>query len=225
MALWIIEAGTRSDRGRRARSCRQGTRRCGPWPRRTTAQLSDDELTALLDVMHRTMRAAPGVGLAAPQLGLPVAIAVLEDPGTISEEHARGARARAAAVPRPGEPAVRRRSATSGSSFYEGCLSVVGYQAVVARARHVHLTGHDEHGVARRRGRDAAGPRGSSSTRPTTSAGPCTSTGPSCARWRPPTSFGARWAAEPTTGGRGPRARVPARLRAARRGSRGPTPG
>lgn len=31
-------------------------------------------------------------------------------------------------------------------SFYEGCLSVVGYQAVVARHRSVRLTGQDEHG-------------------------------------------------------------------------------
>ena len=33
------------------------------------------------------------------------------------------------------------------AAFYEGCLSVVGYQAVVRRARQVHLTGADEHGA------------------------------------------------------------------------------
>ena len=97
------------------------------------------------------MHAAPGVGLAAPQLGLPLAIAVLEDPGTTSDEHAE-VREREPLPYRvlvnPSYEAVQDQTgAVMFSSFYEGCLSVVGYTAVVARARQVHLTGLDEHGT------------------------------------------------------------------------------
>lgn len=104
-------------------------------------QLSTAELTELLAVMRRTMRAAPGVGLAAPQIGLPLAIAVLEDPGNVAVEEARERPAlpyRVLVNPRY-EPVDDERVA-----FYEGCLSVPAYQAVVSRARAVHLTGLDE---------------------------------------------------------------------------------
>ncbi|WP_456787473.1 peptide deformylase [Cellulomonas sp. P5_C5] len=146
MALWIIEAGTRSADGV-APIVQAGHPALRAEATRYDGQLSDAELAALLEVMHRTMRAAPGVGLAAPQLGLPVAIAVLEDPGSLSEEHAE-VRER---EPLPYRVLVNPRYTPVGDervSFYEGCLSVVGYQAVVARARHVHLTGTDEQGDA-----------------------------------------------------------------------------
>lgn len=144
-ALWIIEAGTRSEHGV-APIVQAGHPALRTESTPYDAQLSDEELTALLDVMHRTMRAAPGVGLAAPQLGLPLAIAVLEDPGTTSDEHAE-ARER---EPLPYRVLVNPSYEPVGdrtASFYEGCLSVVGYTAVVARARQVHLTGLDERGA------------------------------------------------------------------------------
>lgn len=110
-------------------------------------QLDDVDLEALIALMHRTMRAAPGVGLAAPQIGLPLAIAVVEDPGTVDPETA-AARERTPVdfrvLVNPRYTAVGERTA----AFYEGCLSVVGYQAVVARPRQVRLTGTDETGRA-----------------------------------------------------------------------------
>ncbi|MCC2312676.1 peptide deformylase [Cellulomonas xiejunii] len=115
------------------------------WP--YDGQLRAGELDELLALMHRTMRAAPGVGLAAPQIGLPLAIAVVEDPGAGDDEAAR-VRER---------PALARRVLVNPAyapvgddevGFYEGCLSVVGYQAVVVRARAVRLTGLDEAGTA-----------------------------------------------------------------------------
>lgn len=108
-------------------------------------QVDDAELHELLGVMHRTMRAAPGVGLAAPQIGLPVALAVVEDPGPGDDEIAR-VRERPAVAYRV---LVNPRYAPEGDevvAFYEGCLSVEGYQAVVARPRRVRLTGADETG-------------------------------------------------------------------------------
>ncbi len=110
-------------------------------------QLDASELEALIAVMRRTMHAAPGVGLAAPQIGLPLALAVVEDPGAIDDE-TRVARERPAV---PFRVLVNPRYTAVGeerAAFYEGCLSVEGYQAVVARPRQVRLTGADENGAA-----------------------------------------------------------------------------
>lgn len=146
VALWIIEAGTRTPESV-APIVQAGHPALRSVATPYDAQLSDDELAALVGVMHRTMRAAPGVGLAAPQLGLPLALAVLEDPGTVSDEHAE-VRERGAL---PFRVLVNPRYTAVGAervAFYEGCLSVVGYQAVVARARQVHLVALDERGEA-----------------------------------------------------------------------------
>jgi len=105
-------------------------------------QLGGDDLAALLEVMHRTVRAAPGVGLAAPQIGLPLALAVVEDP-LADESRER--------EPVPFRVLVNPRYEAVGdelAAFDEGCLSVPGYAAVVARHRRVRLVGHDENGVA-----------------------------------------------------------------------------
>ena len=110
-------------------------------------QLDAGTFRALIELMRRTMHAAPGVGLAAPQIGLPLAIAVVQDPGPLDPEVA-DVRERAAL---PFRVLVNPRYESVGDkrvSFYEGCLSVSGWQAVVARYRSVRLTGSDETGRA-----------------------------------------------------------------------------
>lgn len=109
-------------------------------------QLADDELAALVRVMRATMHAAPGVGLAAPQIGIPLALAVVEDPGMGDTEAAvvRGRESLAFRV------LVNPRYEGVGderAAFYEGCLSVPGYTAVTARHRSVRLVGQDESGA------------------------------------------------------------------------------
>lgn len=105
-------------------------------------QLAAGELAALLAVMDRTLRAAPGVGLAAPQIGLSVALAVVADPLADPARERTVVPFRVLINPRyevvDGEAAA----------FAEGCLSVPGYAAVVARHRRVRLVGQDERGVA-----------------------------------------------------------------------------
>lgn len=101
-------------------------------------QLSDDQLGHLITLMRQVMHEAPGVGLAAPQLGIPLQIAVIEDQYDVDPEAA----------------AVRKRSplefmallnprysplGTELASFYEGCLSLNGLQAVVSRPERVLL--------------------------------------------------------------------------------------
>ncbi|MGK5696810.1 peptide deformylase [Streptomyces sp. URMC 128] len=110
-------------------------------------QLGPALLARFVEALRITMRAAPGVGLAAPQVGVPLRIAVIEDPAPVPEE-VRLARGR---VPQPFRVLVNPRYEPVGgarAAFFEGCLSVPGWQAVVARPAEVRLTGQDEHGHA-----------------------------------------------------------------------------
>lgn len=100
-------------------------------------------LADLLVVMRETMYAAPGVGLAAPQIGLGLRLAVLEDPadGPVDVALAQDRR--------PLGPTViinphYRQIGRDMASWYEGCLSVTGLQAVVDRAVTVELRCRDE---------------------------------------------------------------------------------
>ncbi|MGW3664376.1 peptide deformylase [Streptomyces sp. NPDC005141] len=108
-------------------------------------QLDPGLLARFVAALRATMHAAPGVGLAAPQVGVPLRLAVIEDPAPVSEE-VRRARER---VPQPFRVLVNPSYEGIGPgrvAFFEGCLSVPGWQAVVARHTEVRLTALDEHG-------------------------------------------------------------------------------
>ncbi|MFC9502885.1 peptide deformylase [Streptomyces sp. NPDC057002] len=110
-------------------------------------QLEPALLARFVEALRVTMHAAPGVGLAAPQVGVPLRIAVIEDPAPVPDE-VRLARGR---VPQPFRVLVNPVYEPVGdarAAFFEGCLSVPGWQAVVARHAEVRLTGQDEHGRA-----------------------------------------------------------------------------
>ncbi|MFJ6571822.1 peptide deformylase [Streptomyces sp. NPDC091292] len=108
-------------------------------------QLDPVRLAALVSAMRDTMRAAPGVGLAAPQIGVPLRLAVIEDPAPVPPEIAE-VRGR---VPQPFRALINPEYepvGTGHAAFFEGCLSVPGWQAVVARHDRVWLRALDEHG-------------------------------------------------------------------------------
>ncbi|MFD8237032.1 peptide deformylase [Streptomyces sp. NPDC059696] len=108
-------------------------------------QLGPALLDRFVEALRVTMRAAPGVGLAAPQVGVELRIAVIEDPAPVPDE-VRLVRGR---VPQPFRVLVNpayRPVGDARAAFFEGCLSVPGWQAVVARPAEVRLTGQDEHG-------------------------------------------------------------------------------
>jgi peptide deformylase len=117
---------------------------------RQTIQPYDGHLDAALfsrfvEALRVTMHTAPGVGLAAPQVGVPLRIAVIEDPAPVPED-VRLARGR---VPQPFRVLVNPSYQPAGAeraAFFEGCLSVPGWQAVVARPAAVRLTCEDELG-------------------------------------------------------------------------------
>ncbi|MEV7074214.1 peptide deformylase [Streptomyces sp. NPDC091972] len=110
-------------------------------------QLDAALLSRFVEALRVTMHAAPGVGLAAPQVGVPLRIAVVEDPAPVPEE-VRLARGR---VPLPFRVLVNPSYEPVGTervAFFEGCLSVPGWQAVVARPSEVRLRCEDENGRA-----------------------------------------------------------------------------
>ncbi|MFF5493800.1 peptide deformylase [Streptomyces aquilus] len=112
---------------------------------RFEGQLDSALLARFVEAMRVTMHAAPGVGLAAPQVGVPLRIAVIEDPAPVPDE-VRLARGR---VPQPFRVLVNPSYDGVGAAraaFFEGCLSVPGWQAVVDRFDRVRLTAEDEHG-------------------------------------------------------------------------------
>ncbi|MBT2538086.1 peptide deformylase [Arthrobacter sp. ISL-69] len=111
-------------------------------------QLDSSELAALIALMREVMHDAPGVGLAAPQLGIPLQLAVLEDQYDVDAETSvvRGRSPLAFfAVINPSYRAV----GTGSAAFYEGCLSLQGLQAVVPRHESVHFDFTDPSGTAR----------------------------------------------------------------------------
>jgi peptide deformylase len=108
-------------------------------------QLAPGLLARFVVALRATMHAAPGVGLAAPQVGVPLRLAVIEDPAPVSEE-IRMARGR---VPQPFRVLVNPSYEGVGAgraAFFEGCLSVPGWQAVVARHAEIRLKALDEQG-------------------------------------------------------------------------------
>ena len=96
------------------------------------------ELHRLLDDMTETMRVAPGVGLAAPQVGVPLRVAVVEYPE--DEEDPESPLVLFEIV---NPEIIKSKGAEEGQ---EGCLSLPGLAADVNRASHVIVRAQDRHG-------------------------------------------------------------------------------
>jgi peptide deformylase len=107
---------------------------------------------SLIEYMRETLRDAPGVGLAAPQVGESLQLAVIEDKAeyhkalTETELKERGRNE----VPfhvivNPVLELVTESSAT----FFEGCLSLPGFTALVPRAKQVRVSCLDHQGEPR----------------------------------------------------------------------------
>lgn len=113
------------------------------------ARIATPELQDLIERMIAAMRAAPGVGLAAPQLGVPLRVLVLEDtPERMAKLNPAEIRERERVV-LPVHVFVNpvlRPIGDETRTFFEGCLSVSGYTALVERHAEVEVTGLDRHG-------------------------------------------------------------------------------
>ena len=102
----------------------------------------DGSIQKLIDDMIDTMRDAPGVGLAANQVGVLLRVIVIEVPEEDGESAPEGE------VPRRLvtliNPQIVRRSGTR--HLEEGCLSIPGYKAAVPRSLSVTVKGLDRDG-------------------------------------------------------------------------------
>lgn len=105
------------------------------------------EIQQLIANMRDTMRQAPGVGLAAPQVGVSLRLAVIEDPAELLKEMDTTLLAERERRPVPFHviinPTITLGEETT--EFFEGCLSLTGFSAVVARARRVTVECWNEH--------------------------------------------------------------------------------
>jgi peptide deformylase len=118
--------------------------RCRP------VKLPDARLKQLIDDMFETMHAANGVGLAAPQVGLPIRLTVIETPPLIEqledgtevevEPHERHVLINPRVVKMSDEWLTRQ----------EGCLSLPGWYGDVPRAAWVTVEYQDIKGKLRR---------------------------------------------------------------------------
>jgi peptide deformylase len=107
------------------------------------------KLRQLVATMTEVMRKAPGVGLAAPQIGVGLSLIVLEDAEALMARLAdeeRAARGRIAFPLTVIADPVLTLHGEGRATFFEGCLSVPGYMALVERALEVEVTGRDEKG-------------------------------------------------------------------------------
>lgn len=95
------------------------------------------------------MHEAPGVGLAAPQLGLTLQLAVIEDREEYHKDVAEALLQERERRPVPFHAIINPALEEIGderAEFFEGCLSVSGFSALVERARAVRVTCLDERG-------------------------------------------------------------------------------
>ena len=92
----------------------------------------DSSIQRLIDDMVETMQQASGVGLAAPQVGVPLRVIVLQMPGD-----------EPIAIINP--KVVKR---TGEQEVTEGCLSVPGYFGEIKRSASITVKGQDRQGKA-----------------------------------------------------------------------------
>ena len=118
-----------------------------PVLRKVARTMSVDEIKSratqeLIALMRETMRAAPGVGLAAPQIGEALQLAVIEDRIDYLEDIPPEKLADLKRSPVDFHVIINPVLTIVGDTrveFFEGCLSVAGFAAVVSRAESVRV--------------------------------------------------------------------------------------
>ncbi len=113
------------------------------------AEIKSREIQELIESMRETMHDAPGVGLAAPQIGEALQLAVIEDkpeytrdtPAGVLKERERKPVAFHVII----NPTITLKD-HAGIEFFEGCLSLAGFTAIVPRARKVRVECLDQYG-------------------------------------------------------------------------------
>ena len=115
----------------------------------TRQEISSSSIQYLIDLMRDAMRDAPGVGLAAPQIGQSIQLAVIEDRAEYLTRRSAEELAEHQRATIPFHVIINPKLTVlddSSAEFFEGCLSVAGYQAIVNRALNVRVECLNERG-------------------------------------------------------------------------------
>jgi peptide deformylase len=118
----------------------------------TTNEIRSKEIQRLIADMKETMYAAPGVGLAAPQIGRNLQLAVIEDRKEYIKDWTPEQLAERERQAVPFHVIINPKIELLGEEpieFFEGCLSLNGLMALVPRARRVRVECLDETGKPR----------------------------------------------------------------------------
>jgi peptide deformylase len=113
-------------------------------------EIKSKEIQKVIEHMRETMRGAPGVGLAAPQVGLSLQLAVIEDRKEyhkdVSAEQLALRERRPVAFHVVINPRIHNANDGQIAEFFEGCLSLPGFFALVPRHRNVRIECLDHRG-------------------------------------------------------------------------------
>ena len=118
----------------------------------TPKEIRSPQINDLIEHMRETLRDAPGVGLAAPQIGQSLNLAVIEDRAEYHKAAREAELKERERVPVDFHVLINPQIellSDSQISFFEGCLSLPGFMAEVPRSRSVRVTCLDHHGKAR----------------------------------------------------------------------------
>jgi peptide deformylase len=104
----------------------------------TRDEMASGSLAPLVEDMIDTLHHAGGIGLAAPQIDVPIRLAIIEIPG---------GRSRYGEIPPMPlsvfvNPVIEVVD-TATAGYWEGCLSVPGLRGFVERPQHIRVRAHD----------------------------------------------------------------------------------
>lgn len=110
-------------------------------------EIKSQEIQELIEMMRETMRAAPGVGLAAPQIGESIQLAVIEDVAGEKTKLSKDELEKRGRNPVAFHVIINPKLVPMGDDkvdFFEGCLSVNGFAANTSRYKSVRVSALNE---------------------------------------------------------------------------------
>ena len=106
-------------------------------------EIRSESIQLLIEFMRETMQDAPGVGLAAPQVGMSIQLAVIEDREeyhrNLTPEQLKERERKPVPFHVIINPTITLLERSEEAEFFEGCLSMAGYTAIVPRAKQVRV--------------------------------------------------------------------------------------
>src|SRR5664279_4566485 len=112
-------------------------------------EIGSHRIRELIEHMRETLADAPGVGLAAPQIGEPLQLAIIEDKAEYQANLTAEELVERERRPVPFHVLINPEIELLSPpilSFFEGCLSLSGFMAIVPRAQRVRVRAFNEAG-------------------------------------------------------------------------------